>query len=145
MSVTEIFALRAPTAEGVKVTLMVQLAPGVRLVMQLLVGSTKSSGFVPVMATAVIFKVPEEATFVNVTVVGSLVVPTVTLPKLTLVGLKPANVPVPLSATVCGLPGALSLNDSVPVRSPLIVGLKAMSTVQLAPGTRVLPQWFVFR
>jgi hypothetical protein len=41
-------------------------------------------------------------------------------------------VPVPLSAMVCGLPGALSPRESVPVRAPVAVGLKSTYMMQVA-------------
>jgi hypothetical protein len=48
--------------------------------------------------------------------------------------------PVPLSATVCGLPDALSLIVNVPARVPPTVGSKKTPAAQLAPGATVLPQ-----
>jgi hypothetical protein len=42
-------------------------------------------------------------------------------------------VPVPLSETACGLPGALSLTESVPFRLPATLGVKVTLMVQLAP------------
>src|SRR6266567_2932464 len=52
--------------------------------------------------------------------------------------------PVPFRATVCGLPGASSVNDRVPCRAPLAVGLKAMVTLQFAPGCTWAPQVLVW-
>jgi hypothetical protein len=43
-------------------------------------------------------------------------------------------VAVPLRASVCGLPGALSVIESVPVRLPETLGEKVTLMVQLAPG-----------
>jgi len=48
--------------------------------------------------------------------------------------------PVPVSASVCGLPGALSVIVSVPVRAPDVAGSKKTPTEQLAPGATLLPQ-----
>jgi hypothetical protein len=48
--------------------------------------------------------------------------------------------PVPLSATVCGLPGALSFIVNVPSLVPATVGSKETLTAQLAPAATVLPQ-----
>jgi hypothetical protein len=48
------------------------------------------------------------------------------------VRLTTGTVPVPLSATLCGLPVALSVTLTVPVRVPEAVGLKATLIVQLA-------------
>jgi hypothetical protein len=73
-------------------------------------------------------------------VVSELVWPILTLPKLRLVGLNSTTVPVPFRLTVCGLPGALSATLSVPLRLPLVFGVKVTSIVQLAPGARLLPQ-----
>src|SRR5687768_17264095 len=47
--------------------------------------------------------------------------------------------PRPESATSCGLPGALSVNRSDAVREPAALGLKALLTLQLAPGASVCP------
>jgi len=51
--------------------------------------------------------------------------------------------PVPLSATVCGEPVALSLMVSVPVRVPPAVGVKVTETVQLPPAAKLVPQVLV--
>ena len=48
--------------------------------------------------------------------------------------------PVPLKATVCGEPPALSVIVSVPERAPAAVGVKVIEIVQLAPIARLLPQ-----
>ena len=50
-----------------------------------------------------------------------------------------AAIPVPVSVTVCGLPGALSLMLRVPVRVPLAVGEKVITTKQLLIGGRIFP------
>ena len=51
-----------------------------------------------------------------------------------------ATCPVPLRLTVCGLPGALSVTLSVPVRAPAEVGEKVALIVQLLPAAKVAPQ-----
>src|SRR5207302_823896 len=48
--------------------------------------------------------------------------------------------PVPVSATLCGLPAALSAMARVPLRAPRAVGVKVTSTVHDAAGARVAPQ-----
>jgi hypothetical protein len=58
------------------------------------------------------------------------------LPELGEVMVK-AEPPIPVSATVCGLPVALSLKLNVPVRVPLAVGLKYTYTLQLCDTARV--------
>jgi len=81
---------------------------------------------IPVIVSVVV------PTFVSVTVLAAVVVPTVTEPKLKLVGESFAVVPVPLSETVCGLPDALSVTLKAALRVPLAVGLKVTLIVQLA-------------
>ena len=51
-----------------------------------------------------------------------------------------AVVPVPARATTCGLPLALSLTVSEPVRVAVVVGLNLMLIVQLPLTARELPQ-----
>jgi len=72
-------------------------------------------------------------------------VPTATFPKFRLVGkrLTTGATPVPLNETFCGLPAALSVTDSVPVRLPVPVGVNVTLIVQLAPAPRLIPQLLV--
>ena len=51
---------------------------------------------------------------------------------------NPERVPVPARLAVCGLPGALSEMDKVPVRVTSAVGVKVTEIVQLAPAANVL-------
>ena len=65
------------------------------------------------------------------------------MPKLRLVGLKltagaGALVPLPLRATVCGLPLALSVMLTLALRVPVAVGVKVTLMVQEAPAANVL-------
>jgi hypothetical protein len=54
-----------------------------------------------------------------------------------------AAAPVPVNETVCGLPAALSVTVSVPVRVPACVGVN--TTLMLHdPGGRLAPQLFVW-
>ena len=71
--------------------------------------------------------------------------PTITLPKLRKVAERLSAVPVPLSATVCGLLAALSETLNEAVRKPCAVGRKLTLTVQFAPTASVEPQGFVIR
>ncbi len=86
---------------------------------------------------------------VSVTVCAALVVPTCWLLKVRLVlervtaGAVGAT-PVPVRLTLCGLPAALSVIDSVPVRVPVAVGVKVTLMVQLAPAATEAPQVFVW-
>ena len=88
---------------------------------------------IPLIANVVV------PTFVNVTVLVALVTPTVTEPKLRLVGESLAVVPMPLSGTCCGLPAALSVTIRAAVRVPEAVGLNLMLIVQLAPAASEVP------
>jgi hypothetical protein len=60
-----------------------------------------------------------------------MVCPTVVVPKLRLVVLSvtAASVPVPVIATVCGLPPALSVNERLALRAPLALGVNVTVTV----------------
>ena len=55
-----------------------------------------------------------------------------------------ALVPVPDSATVSGLPGALLATDSVPLAAPLAVGAKVTRTVHDPPAAMEVPQVLVW-
>jgi hypothetical protein len=52
-------------------------------------------------------------------------------------------VPVPVKATVRGLPGAPSLIVKAPVREPVNVGVNDTAIVQLSPMAMFVPQAFV--
>ena len=52
-------------------------------------------------------------------------------------------VPVPLRATVCGEPVALSANDSVAEKLATEAGVKVTEIVQVEAAARVLPQVLV--
>ena len=77
-----------------------------------------------------------------------LLLPTLTLPKLKLVGFAVityvAATPVPLSATAKGDPGALLVIDMLPLTLPAAVGAKAALNATLAPAATVCaesPVW----
>jgi hypothetical protein len=55
-------------------------------------------------------------------------------------GARVKSCPVPVSGTICGLPGALSLIVKVPFLVPLVLGSKNTPMEQLAPTTREFPQ-----
>ncbi len=77
---------------------------------------------------------------VRVNFFAALLVPALVVGNFALTGVKVASaVPVPESATVCGLLGALSLNVSEPVRAPACVGVKLTLTMHLP----LIPSWFV--
>jgi hypothetical protein len=68
------------------------------------------------------------------------------LPKESEVGEKvtAGAVPVPVRATVCGLPVALSVTESVALRAPEACGEKVTLTVQPTPAAKLVPQLFVW-
>src|SRR5206468_10420164 len=82
--------------------------------------------------------------FDSVTVCAALVVPTVWLAKVSEVGERLAVVvgaaPVPVRATVCGLPEALSVTLELPVRVPDAVGVNVTLMLQFPPDAREPPQ-----
>ena len=69
------------------------------------------------------------------------------MPKLRLAGEKlipGAVVPVPVRATVCGLPVALSVTVIAPVRAPAAVGVKITEMLQVAAAATDAPQVLVW-
>jgi len=58
--------------------------------------------------------------------------------------LTAGNPPVPVRLTVCGLPLALSVTVSAPVRVPVAVGVNVTLIVQLAPAATLDPQLLVW-
>ena len=138
LSLTPKAALRAPLALGLNLTLIVQLAPTANELPQLWV-CEKSPALVPVIAIPLIVNVVVP-TFVNVTGLAAVVIPTFTEPKLRLPGESFAVVPIPLSSTFCGLPAALSVTINEALRVPLAVGLNVTLKVQLEPAANEAPQ-----
>jgi hypothetical protein len=137
LSVTFKSALRAPVTDGLNVTLIVQLALAASELKPVLV-CAKSPGSIP--ASVMLVVIADVPTFFSVAVMTELVVPTVTLPKLRLVGVSSAVVPVPLSGTCCGVPAALSVTVRFALRAPVVDGLNVRLIVQLAAAARELVQ-----
>jgi hypothetical protein len=80
----------------------------------------------------------------TVTVFAALVVVTASLPKARVVGLTvTGTTPFPVSETVCGLLFALSVTVSVPVRLPVVVGVKVTLIVQFELAASDVPHVFV--
>jgi hypothetical protein len=136
-------AERAPFADGVKVTLMMQLAVAARVLGlsgQVEV-SAKSAAFAPFTVMPLIVSAAAPL-FVRVIVCAELVAPIFWLPKLSEVGLSVTagaeTTPVPLRGTLCGLPAALSLILTLALRAPEADGEKVTPIVQLAPAASVL-------
>ena len=131
---------RLPEADGVKVTLIVQLAPAATVAPQLL-DWVKSLAFDPIMTMLETVRVtlPE---LVNVIDCAALAVPTGRLPKLRLEGetLAADAVPVPERVTDWGLPLALSAMLSDAARLPLPTGAKVTLMLHEAPAATEPPQ-----
>jgi hypothetical protein len=137
LSATFILPVREPPALGLKVTLIVQFAPALTLLPQVLVW--EKSPLAAMLETA------SEAVpvFVRVTVCAVLLVPDIWAEKVSEVGdkLTADPIPVPLKVTVCMLaasPLLLSVTVSVPVSGPVAVGEKVMLIVQ-EPLAAILP------
>ena len=139
-SATLSVALRVNLALGAKLMLIVQFAPDASVDPQVLV-CKKSPGFVPTSEMDVIVKVPGP-TLPRVTFWLALVVPTNRDAKVRLVGLTETMVPVPLSETLRGLPGALSVIVRLALRTAATWGRNVILTVQEADAARVVPQVF---
>ncbi len=128
---------------GVNVTVMEQLDPGARAATQVFVWA-KSPEFVPVMVMllTLIAVVP---VFCNVATCAMLGVPIVWFGNGKDAGETTVATPVPLRLTICGLPNALSVKAMKAASEPATLGLGVNVTLilQLAPGTKMLPQVFV--
>jgi hypothetical protein len=133
--VIEMLALREPVADGVNVTLMLQLCPPPTLPPQVLV-CAKSPEFVPVIMMLVMLSAVLPR-LVSVTVLAALVFPTLMVPKFRLAGASRTAAPVPVKGTACGLPEALSVTLTAALRVPPAVGSNVTLTVQLAWLARV--------
>jgi hypothetical protein len=135
-------AVRVPDALGLNTMAAVQLADAARLAPHVLLDTVKSAALVPVMATPRIV-MAAEVPFDSVAVCDAVLEPIEVLANVRLAGvadtLPDAPVPVPDSATVWGLPLALSVKLSVAVRIPVAVGEKTMVAVQLADAARLVP------
>ena len=140
VSEIDTIALRLPVAVGLNLTVIVQLPPAGTLDPQVF-DWVKSLGFVPFSAIPILNA--DVPTLVRVTVCAELIVPTFWLPKLRLVVERLTEVPVPVSATFCGLPPPLSVIDTEAARVPMARGAKLTLMAQLARAATLLPQVFV--
>jgi hypothetical protein len=89
--------------------------------------------------------IAEDPLLVSVAAFAAPVFPMLTVSQLITEGLTEAVppvvlVPVPESATVCGLLLEVSETDSVAALAPLVLGLNVTETVQLADAARLVPQ-----
>jgi hypothetical protein len=137
-------AVREPVVVGEKVTLMVQLAPAFTLDPHVFVSAKSLES--PGNSKLVISNVPLPL-LVKLMVCAVPIVEISCAGKMRLVGERVTagavtTSPIPVSATVCGLAGALSVKASRALRVPPAVGVNVTATVQLAPGARLVPQGF---
>jgi len=142
-SVATSVALRLPVADGLKVTLIEQLAFAASVLPQVVLDSAKSEALVPENPRVAMFKVAFPVSL-KATVRGALVVVTGWLPKAKLLGERLATAaalaPVPVRLTICGLSLALSVMVSAALRFPGPVGVNVTLIVQPAPAATELPQ-----
>src|SRR4051794_29978018 len=71
------------------------------------------------------------------TLLTALALLTICTPRLSDVGVSCITAPIPLRATVGGLPTVLAVMVIRPLRSPAAAGVKTTETVQLAPMASV--------
>src|SRR5580704_4216745 len=138
-STTFSVAVRTPVAVGVKVTVKPHVRVGVSTSgMQKLV-CEKSPALVPVMV-ALVRLIGTLPVLVMVAVCVKLANPTGCVLKPNLSGDRVAVAltasPLPERPTVCGLPVALSVMTTVPVRAPTAVGVNTTLILQVAGGVR---------
>ena len=148
MSVKITEALKLPEAEGVNVTLTVQVLVGVSVApVQVSALLAKSLGFEPPIVTVEMARLTVPV-LVTVSVMGALVVAGAWLgkPKTRAEKLAVATVPVPCKLTFCVLPATpplLSVTVRVPVSGPLAVGEKVTLIVQEPLAATLPPQLLV--
>lgn len=84
--------------------------------------------------------------FITVTVCGKPLVPTNWFGKVILYGetLATGATALPVSITLCGLLGALSVTVKDAVRLPVALGAKVILNVQVAPASTLVPQLLVW-
>jgi hypothetical protein len=134
-------AVRLPADCGVKVMVLVQLAPAAR-VPQVDAVLANELAPAPVMVVEPVKVTADDVLFVRVITWVAADVPTVVEAKVSEDGVivRPvlAFPPVPEMFTVCGEPVALSVKVRTAVNVPVDAGVKVRETAQLAPEARVV-------
>lgn len=144
VSVNRSVAERVPPAVGLKNTEVRQLPPATSVAPHEVLAMTKSPGLVPEIATLPI-DTDDEVAFASITDCEELLEPTFVVAKTRLEGFGETLLgvtPRPVSATVCGLFVAESVNWSCAERFPVVVGAKTMLAVQLADAASEEPHVF---
>jgi hypothetical protein len=130
---------------GENVTLIVQLASGFRVAPQPPVCAVVWLNWLALAPPRVMLDMPKGAVpvFLTVTVCNALVVFIAEL-NVSAAGEKFAigMIPVPLNATVRGLPGSAAVIVRVPASGPLTVGANLTLIVQLLPPARLGVQFW---
>jgi hypothetical protein len=130
-----------PSTVGVKVMLMVQLAPTARLDPQVLSCAKSPLNVILVIISGAV------PVLLMVTACGALVAPTGWPEKVRLTADKlttGAGKPLPARLIVCGLPTALSAMVTEPYRLPGAVGVKVTVIAHAAPAATLAPQVLVW-
>ncbi len=134
---SETLPIAAPAVVDAKTTLKLAVCPAAKVS-----GAVRPLALKPLPETLICemltLELPE---LVRVTVCGALLLPTVTFPKLRLVGLavrrKVEVTPVPLNAMAEGELGASLTSERLPVMLPALAGAKATLKLVLCPALRV--------
>jgi hypothetical protein len=134
-----------PIVLGVKLTLIVQLAPGFTIGPQVVVTSRNGPLMVPVRVI-VKFRIPRPE-LLSVMDLALLVVYTTCLGKVRAVvgeSVTAGSTPTPVSGTFCNLLGALSERFTAALSAPATVGSNVTEIVQVAPPAIDEPQVLVW-
>src|SRR5207245_2863303 len=134
---SETLPIAAPAVVDAKTTLKLAVCPAAKVS-----GAVRPLALKPLPETLICEMLTLELPgLVRVTVCGALLLPTVTFPKLRLVGLavrrKVEVTPVPLNAMVEGELGVSLTSERLPVTLPALAGAKAALKLVFCPGVRV--------
>lgn len=140
LSVKTSEARSAPLKDGINITLTLQVAPAARVVPQLLVWAKFEASALPIVTPKPVAGMLPE--FVSVTCCAGDSTEMFCAPKLRDIELRltVGLTPVPLSATICGLPAALSAKSSDAWRASLIAGVNTTLIMHEALAARMDPQ-----
>jgi hypothetical protein len=131
LSTTERVPSRGPSAVGVKLTEIVQAAPDANVaggVGQVVEKAKSPEVVIEVIVSGVVL-------FLTLTLCAGAVLFTTRFPNdIVVVDIPTGTTPVPLRLTDCGLLLASSVTDNVPVRLPVVIGVKVTVITQLVFG-----------
>ena len=141
LSVMLTAAVRKPVNVGMKRTIMLHVPPGATRPWHVLL-TEKSPLSVPITLILEMVSVVEPR-FVSTAIWGWLILPTITLPKFSLVLDSLTASPVPVNEIVCGLFPPLSEMETVAVLVPPVTGMNFTVIVQFAPTSKFDGQLFL--